>query len=726
MSALHSIKLLLRHSSWLILTPLICATTVFLLTRHTKKQYVSSTTLYTGVASGYSITSTADERLDYFAVNNAFDNLLASAKSRETIEQVALHLLAEHLLLNKPDPKILSTAGFENLKLLAGNDLFEKARKLGDAQSVYNYLNQVNSSKVNNEISRALNQPGSFYNIDDLKSNLTVSRINTSDILQVVYSCADPAVCQRTLELHSAIFTSNYKRLKADQTFSAVQYFESKLADVKSKLQLSEDNLKEFGQQNRIINYYEQTRYIAESKEQLNKDIYTQKVAKDGSQKALTLVEKKLNSREKQIINSTDVINIRQRLSEVNAALERAKIYANPEKIAALSQRSKQLEDSISVVSNQYNNLNYTLETVPRSGLVQEWINNAVSADKASAGIGVLNDQKKSYLGEFDKFAPLGSTLKRLDRQVDINEKEYLSILNGLNLARLRQSNLALSSNIVIQDKPFFPLKAQASTQKLLVLASFFAAFILVVSIVLGWEFMNSSIRSAERAKKIINLPLAGISIADSNSKPLLYQQPLRSLLTEQLISIMLPFISTAVEAKGKAQVSLITTRNDVYNNHDIKLLHELFSSVFSSIYWIVPDSYAAIFNTALPVNTFGVYTPGIIQLNYKKVNDLVGKDLSAYKLIFYLSPNLSQNSLPGGIAKSSDINMLVFNASDTWRLADREILTRLRTTTPDIPFYIWLVNTNETYLDSIIGEIPKDRSRLRNKVKKALTLNLT
>ena len=99
MKLVQYIKLLLKYSKWLVIVPVVCAATVFFLTKKSKKQYVSSTSLYTGVASGYSITSTEDERLDYFAVNNAFDNLVASAKSRETIEQVSLHLLSEHLLL---------------------------------------------------------------------------------------------------------------------------------------------------------------------------------------------------------------------------------------------------------------------------------------------------------------------------------------------------------------------------------------------------------------------------------------------------------------------------------------------------------------------------------------------------------------------------------------------------------------------------------------------------
>ena len=724
MNMVHYIKLLLRYTKWLILLPLVCAITVFFLTKKAKKQYTSSTTLYTGVASGYSITSTEDARLDYFAVNNAFDNLLASAKSRETIEQVALHLLAEHLLLTKPDQQVLGTAGFENLRKLTGNDLPARVQKLHDAQSVYNYINQLYTSQVGNIITNILNKPGSFYSIDDLRSNLVVTRINTSDIIQVVYSSTDPAVCLRTLQLHSSIFTSNYKRLKSDQTYSAVQYFETKLAEAKTKLEASENDLKIFGQKNRVINYYEQTRYVAEAKENLDKEIYAEKVNQSGSKHALSQVEKKLSSRDNQVSNGLNLISLRQHLSEANLSLERAKIYNNKDKIDQFSKSVKQLDDSLKTESNKYLNLNYTPETVPRPNLIQQYVDNSVNSDKATAGLGVLNKQKQNYLNEIDELAPLGSTLKQLDRQIDINEKEYLAILNGLHLARLRQSNLSLNSNIVVQDKPFFPLQPQASTRNLLIALSFFVAFILVVTVAVGKEFMDSSIRSPERAKKLIGLPLAGVSITGSTTI-MPYQHALRNLLAEQFVSTILPFIAKPIEDNGTAQVSMITTKGSVFRETDIKRLHKFLSSLYNDTYWVVPVNYAEVFSAALPQNTFAIYTPALVQLNYKNVQELITENPQQHKLIIYISPDLSQSSLPVAIANASDLAVLAFKADDTWLALDKETLQKAKVAAHNVPFFTWLVNTDEANLDGLIGEIPKSRSWLRRKIKKILTLNL-
>jgi uncharacterized protein involved in exopolysaccharide biosynthesis len=724
MNLIQYIKLLLKYRKWLIIVPFVSAVTVFLMTIKSKKQYISSTSLYTGVASGYSITSTEDERLDYFAVNNAFDNLVASAKSRETIEQVSLRLLSEHLLLTKPNPQILDAEGFAALKKLVGDELFSKAKTFKNADEVFKYINGIYSSKVDNQISRILDKKESFYNIDDLKSNLVVTRINTSDILQVTYTCSDPAVCQRIIELHTAIFTANYNGLKSDQTASAVQYFEQKLADVKASLVKSEDNLRDFGQKNSIINYYEQTRYIAQSKEEVDKAHFAQQIEKNGSKQAMDLSEKKLHSREDQINNSTNIIKLREHLSALNTDIEKAALYGNQSKVKELTTKENAVEDSIKSASKQYMNLNYTLETVPRANLIDEWVKNAVSYDKANAGLSVLKNQKEDYLNKVSQFAPLGSTLKQLDREVDIHQEEFMAILRGLNLARLRQSNLSLNSNIVIQDKPFFPLQAQPSTRGLLIIVSFFVGLLLVISVAIGRELMDSSIRNPERAKKFIGLPVTGISIKSSGDIQLPYQQQLQNLLTEQLISNMLPFISS-IGTDKTPQISLLTTKSMAMQSDTIILFHNLFSLIFKKIYWIVPQADEEVFRPALPEGCCSIYIPSVSQLNLRTAGELVGKDLSESDLVFYVSPGLAQNCIPVSIAQSAVINLLVVNADETWQNADKEIVAKLEKSITGVPLHTWLVNADETNLETTIGEIPKKRSWLRRKVKKMITLNL-
>ena len=52
-----------------------------------------------------------------------------------------------------------------------------------------------------------------------------------------------------------------------------------------------------------------------------------------------------------------------------------------------------------------------------------------------------------------------GSTLKRIDREISVAEQEYLELLKGLNLAKLKVQDVELSSNIKAVDPPYYPLR---------------------------------------------------------------------------------------------------------------------------------------------------------------------------------------------------------------------------------------------------------------------------
>jgi hypothetical protein len=49
-----------------------------------------------------------DKSFNYQATNTAFDNLINIIESRETQEEVAIRLLAMHLMLHEANPKYIS------------------------------------------------------------------------------------------------------------------------------------------------------------------------------------------------------------------------------------------------------------------------------------------------------------------------------------------------------------------------------------------------------------------------------------------------------------------------------------------------------------------------------------------------------------------------------------------------------------------------------------------
>lgn len=108
------INLVRRHIILLLVTPVLLAGIVFILTKKLTSKYATETTLYTGIASGSSVEM--DKSFNYQASNTAFDNLISIVQSRKTQQEVAIRLLAEHLMLAAYDPRYISKKSFDELQ----------------------------------------------------------------------------------------------------------------------------------------------------------------------------------------------------------------------------------------------------------------------------------------------------------------------------------------------------------------------------------------------------------------------------------------------------------------------------------------------------------------------------------------------------------------------------------------------------------------------------------
>ncbi|MBK7966073.1 MAG: hypothetical protein IPK10_12870 [Bacteroidetes bacterium] len=152
-----------------------------------EKEYVSNTQVYTGIASGYGITSGENDRVDYFAVNNAFDNLMATIKSRESIEEVGMRLLAKHLLVKQPSYKELSEENFNKIRESIPEKLRRQLIVKGSEDLTFFKIESFKKAKENNEIVQLLTAPGSIYSLDVISANMSALRKQSSDMIEISY-----------------------------------------------------------------------------------------------------------------------------------------------------------------------------------------------------------------------------------------------------------------------------------------------------------------------------------------------------------------------------------------------------------------------------------------------------------------------------------------------------------------------------------------------------------
>lgn len=663
----------MKHAIALAVVPLVVAITVFLVTKNQQKQYQSSAMIYTGLASGYNIASDGNDRFDNYAVNNAFDNFLNIAKSRNTLEEVGIKLLASHLLnlqnnktpMNAKDWKVFTEA-------------FPAERKTG-------LLNHKNVDSIAAVIKDSLHQsPGvffkktlhtgnSFYSVKTLNS-MELKRAGSGDMVQIAYRCNDPRVSQKTMAIYLETVLDKYAFLKKSETNSAVKYFEEQLRLAYITLSSAEDEIKAFREDNRIINYQEQTRYIAEKQEDAEDDFHKEMMAQRAAESARDELELKLKVSEKLSEKNDDVLLLKNELSAINTRLSLLGVSApNNAVVKDLQIRAKELREEIrSTVTDLYD-LSHSIEGVPVSILLNEWLDYMLEVDKAKARVSQFGVKMSDMDKKYDKFAPLGSQLSKLERKVDVAERAYLEILHGLNQAKIKEQSAMMKAKLTVVDDPSLPLDPIPSNRKILVIASFLATIILVLGFIFILEFLNNGIRSAEGAENITNLPVLG-AVPNLNSKKVkAYPEILDRAMNYSLLGI-----KSSLNGIEDATISVISTNTQEGKSQSIELLSK-----------------------------------------YTEASTLKGQ-LKFLECSPYHSGQFSIDKL-----KQSSLVVWVIKANSSWGTAQKRTLEQLRNA--GIANIQVLINGIDVFwLDSLIGELPVKRTGLRRLVKRMARLELS
>ena len=125
--------------------------------------------------------------------------------------------------------------------------------------------------------------------------------------------------------------------------------------------------------------------------------------------------------------------------------------------------------------------------------MIEEWLKQVLAYKKAQAELIVLNKRKIHMAQKYIHFAPIGSTLTRKERMVNINERRYLAILDALNTALLKQKSIQMNSaSLKLMNAPYYPLVPSAlGKHKLLTIGAYLATLIFTIFFFLIIEILE-------------------------------------------------------------------------------------------------------------------------------------------------------------------------------------------------------------------------------------------
>ncbi|MCX6245245.1 MAG: Wzz/FepE/Etk N-terminal domain-containing protein [Bacteroidetes bacterium] len=809
------IRLVKKHIILLILIPALLGTAVAFLTTNV---YQSKTTLYTGMTSGTNVQ--IDQSFNLFTSNAAFDNLINIIQSRETSQEVSIRLLAQHLMMKRADPRYISEKSLMKLNLSLPAEVrrlavrtipksdgpsaaaFRADSAWADTVFSFNQFNDINSLNLQppylnskayeqtvinlknylakndtNFIYRLISGSDPHYSISAI-SAVDVHRIGASDLIELRYTSDDPGICQQTLALLTESCMKNYRATKETRTDAVVKYFEFKTRQTYERLAQAEAHLQQFNQEHNIINYADQSRSAAGMSASLAGELQNKRIKLIGLESTVGQLQEKMNSQQKSQLTSTNLIEKRNQLADINARIATAKSMGTGgttgnQDLESLKDQAKKLNEEIGdAISELYNNSS-SVQGMTGGTLLETYLTNVKELQETKASIAMLQNRMRESQQEYKSYEPAGVDLKRIEREITIAEQEYMETLRGLNLAKLKVQDVALSSNIKAVDSPYFPKQPNKSKRLMLIAAAILFGLILVISAILIMEYFDETLRNPQKASKILNLNPAGVfprisgknrgglmRLVTSRLVEMIIQQVelhpsgkpihsgprtilLFSTLSNEGKTVLMDNVTYKLKQQGKKVLafnfsgdSLLESEIRRLDQKAVRSKHKQQDQLDAN-----PDDMAiALVEEDLSSDpdqdglSLGIRDAGEtseehliyrVDQSYYSVNsylDLLNgnpfKESLAPDYVLIELPPLLYHSYPAELVASSDVAIMVCRANRSWSEADQGVLNTFMKLSPHDPLFI-LNGVERQVVKSFIGELPKKEKKIRRKMRK-------
>lgn len=567
------------------------------------------------------------------------------------------------------------------------------------------------------------------YSINSI-SKIQIFRISNSDLVKLTYTSNDPGICEQTLKIISKVFMIDYKSLRVNETDRVVKYFEREVDSADNKLAEAEDRLLHFNKSNNIINYYEQSKAIAIQKEALDKYFQDQQIRLSGASASLYALETKMTARDSIYLKSDAIKQREKELAEVTQDIIVNKLAQDyngqvKSRLIQLKRRQKQLRNEIKLYVDQLYLYGHSTQGISIQSLLSSWLKNRITYVEARAGLRVLTQRKLDFIRTYQKMAPLGAMLTRIQREIKVSEQTYLELLRSLNLAKMKQQNMEMSTNIKVVDPPFFPIQPNPSKTKYIVLAAGIFGFMVVALLIIMLEYFDASLKNPSRVTEQTGMQLAGAYPIMSSS----HQANELSQITNRLVDMMIQKIKLGL---GKSEpkpekpyvVLIFSTQNKTGKTLITQKIINRMRSMGDKVLFLNYDDGKILaeeedFNYSY---RYEIKNNFIDVANLQQLMDgrYLRKTNTAYDFIFIELPSIIYHIYPIKLLSEIDMALFVIKSSNRYTKADKTAMGTFKEACQSSPIVI--LNEVELFnLTDLMSELPKTKKNSFDKLRDLL-----
>ena len=684
---LYLLRPLWRVRWWIIIGTLIITTFV----------YYVDTTLYTGVISGYGVEDNAIAA-NWAMAQNAIDNLINIIRSESTLKRVSMRLFSRILVQGDPekDQNGITSSSYNyvynHMKGSPdGKTLISLIDKTSEENTLKNFQKYEKPDR-NNYIYGLFYYQHPYFSYTALQ-NIHVDKIGNSDLLRIHYSAGDPGVAYNTITLLMEEFVVEYRLLRYGETNKVISYFKSQLDSIGSELSKHEDDLTQYNVDNRIINYYDETKEVAAINKEFELRDQNVRFAYNSSKAMLAELERQMDSNAKLAIQNTDLIDKLRQASTLTGRITEMETISSSDsntdqQLQNYKKQLAQTRQELQKISNRYVGGKYSKEGISKTNIVEQWLDQTLRFEQAKAELEIVEKNRKEMDAKYRFFAPVGTTIKRKERLINFSEQNYLANLKSYNDALLRKKNLEMtSSTFKVLSPATYPISHESTNRKKTVMMACVASFIFLVALFLLIELTDRTLRDTIRTRKLTGCPILGSFPYLTKSNPIYIQQD--KIATQYLTNSILNFLSDRKEGQPFI-LNILSIEAGMGKTYLIERLQKLLESKGIKVCTLTDKIN---FDSASSTYTLA---QNISDLHILQDEDVV--------IVEYQS--LDRISVPTLLLQSASMNLLVVSALKGWKNSDRAILRKLKLQLGKSP-YLYLNKAPRYEVENYTGMLP-------------------
>ena len=712
----YIVRFLYRIRWYLAILPMIALVVAWFMTRNLERQYDTTTTIYTGMITGYNIgggTGTAGGN-----AQTNINNLMLIVTTDNTIHEVSLRLFARCMMYGneRKDNNYILAEHFRALNASVPAEVKALVNRNSEDATYTNFKAYEKPSRDNFIFSLTNYHP--YFGLNNITSRLKVTQLSNSDIINIGYSANDPGIAYNTLDILNSVFARQYQQIRYGETNNVIKYFEREVARLYRMLCDAEDDLINYNVQNRIINYGEQTKVLAnlEASQQVSDNDLLMNYTV--SKAMIDYLERNLGDRAEKFTNNKDFTDKVKDISRIHSRISNLRLMSsegggnNAEAQLELANAQKELEQTTKEVKNLtqtiQKNSTSTDQGVRTNTLLDKWLDQKILAEETKARLSAQDIMRQNIDRQFLYFSPIGATLGRKDRHINFVESNYMSMLGALNAARLRQKNLQMTTaTLRVLNPPLFPLNALPTNRMMILLGSYLATFFLVAVYFFLIELLDRTLRDRMRSERITKIPVLGCYPKESSLRYRRYNKTISDMALRQLSKALLPHFKT-----GQQNVlNLISTDSSNGKSYLSQELENYWISIGLQVRRLTYDEDFLADDSRFIMST--------------SIKDLC-PDILPDEIAIVEYPNLNDHSIPSSLLNMGTVNLMVTRANRTWKDIDQKALKEVQSQLENQDsLYMYLTESNRYAVEEFVGQLPP-YTRFSNFVYRLSQLGLT